>query len=113
MPGDNLRKIAVKFYGIGDYWRKIYLDNANLIRNPNRIYVGQKLTIYLTKDKASTESGEYDNTYRVASGDNLWKIAQRVYGDGRLWRWIYEANRAVITNPGKIRGGMLLKIPAL
>ncbi len=113
MPGDNLRKIAVKFYGIGDYWRKIYLDNANLIRNPNRIYVGQRLTIYLTKDKASTESGEYDNTYRVASGDNLWKIARRVYGDGRLWRWIYEANRAVITNPGKIRGGMLLKIPAL
>ena len=113
MPGDNLRKIAVKFYGIGDYWRKIYQDNANLIRNPNRIYAGQKLTIYLTKDKASTESGEYDNTYRVTSGDNLWKIAQRVYGDGRLWRRIYEANRAVITNPGKIRGGMLLKIPAL
>ena len=113
MPGDNLRKIAVKFYGSGDYWRKIYADNASLIRNPNRIYVGQRLTIYLTKDKASTESGEYDNTYRVVSGDNLWKIAQRVYGDGRLWRWIYEANRAVITNPGKIRGGMLLKIPAL
>ena len=113
MPGDNLRKIAVKFYSSGDYWRKIYADNASLIRNPNRIYVGQRLTIYLTKDKASTESGEYDNTYRVASGDNLWKIAQRVYGDGRLWRWIYEANRAVITNPGKIRGGMLLKIPAL
>ena len=113
MPGDNLRNIAVKFYGSGDYWRKIYADNASLIRNPNRIYVGQRLTIYLTKDKASTESGEYDNTYRVASGDNLWKIARRVYGDGRLWRWIYEANRAVITNPGKIRGGMLLKIPAL
>lgn len=42
-PGDNLSKIA-KAYNTS--WRKIYEDNKDVIgKNPNLIYVGQKLII--------------------------------------------------------------------
>jgi nucleoid-associated protein YgaU len=34
--------------------------------------------------------------YRVQSGDSLWDIAQKFYGDGNLWPRIYDANRGVI-----------------
>ncbi len=44
--GDTLWKIAKKYYGSGIYWQKIYEDNASVISDPDRIYVGQKLTIY-------------------------------------------------------------------
>jgi hypothetical protein len=41
--GDTLSKIAVKFYGSVDQMGKI--ASANKIRNPDRIYAGQRLTI--------------------------------------------------------------------
>ena len=34
-------------------------------------------------------------TYEVVKGDSLWKIAQRVYGNGTQWPRIYAANRRV------------------
>jgi nucleoid-associated protein YgaU len=35
-------------------------------------------------------------SYTVASGDSLWAIAEKVYGDGSRWTDIYEANQDVI-----------------
>lgn len=35
-------------------------------------------------------------TYTVVSGDTLWAIARRFYGDGQKWRIIYDANQAQI-----------------
>jgi len=44
--------------------------------------------------------------YFVVKGDSLWKIAKREYGDGRLWRKLYEDNRDVIgDDPNKIYVG--------
>ena len=51
------------------------------------------------------------NTYVVAKGDSLSKIAQRAYGDGGKWRKIYEANRDVIKDPDLIYPGQSLRIP--
>jgi hypothetical protein len=50
--------------------------------------------------------------YVVQPGDTLGRIAQRLYGDFRLWPLIFEANRDKISNPGLIRVGMELLIPA-
>ena len=52
-------------------------------------------------------------TYTVKSGDSLSKIAQQLYGDGRKWRAIFEANRDLITNPDLIHPGQVLKIPTI
>lgn len=53
-----------------------------------------------------------DTTYTVVSGDTLWGIAQRHYGDGSLWPTIYEANIDVIgANPNLIFPGQVFVIP--
>ena len=45
LSGDNLSKIARKYYGKPD-WQKIYNANVNVIgKNPNIIYAGQVLKI--------------------------------------------------------------------
>jgi nucleoid-associated protein YgaU len=36
-----------------------------------------------------------------------------VYGDIKLWREIYQANRDVMRNPNSLEPGMQLVIPAL
>ncbi|GEM_PF-7107288 len=45
VKGDSLWKIAEKFYGTPLKWPLIYKANKNEIKNPNRIYPGQKLII--------------------------------------------------------------------
>lgn len=52
---------------------------------------------------------------RTKNTDSLWLIASYdfIYGDGRLWRKIYEANRDKIKNPDIIRKGQRLTIPSL
>lgn len=51
-------------------------------------------------------------TYTAPPGDNLAKIAQKVYGDAGLWPKIYAANKAVIgPNSNLIKMGQKLIIP--
>lgn len=44
-PGDSLWKIAVKFYGRGSQWPRIYEANRDRIDNPSLIYPDQELRI--------------------------------------------------------------------
>jgi len=48
-------------------------------------------------------------TYTVKSGDNLWSIAQDVYGSGYNWVDIATANH--LSNPGDIYAGNILQLP--
>jgi nucleoid-associated protein YgaU len=50
-------------------------------------------------------------TYTVVSGDSLSKIAKKIYGDGRRWKEIFEANKDKIKNPDLIHPGQVLNIP--
>lgn len=130
-PGDTLWSIAVKFYGNGNYWRKIYEDNADTISNPDRIFAGQAILIYPLQDALSApltnpnaantaQLPQADNTaadstdinsYVVQPGDNLWKIARKLYGRGWRWRTIYEANTDTLPDPGQLHVGQVLVIP--
>ena len=51
-------------------------------------------------------------TYTVASGDTLSKIAKKFYGNANAWNTIFEANKDQIKNPDMIHPGQVLKIPA-
>ncbi len=44
-PGDNLSKIAKKFYGDANQYRKIFEANKDQLADPDKIKVGQKLRI--------------------------------------------------------------------
>ncbi len=48
-------------------------------------------------------------TYTVESGDTLWAIAERFYGDGNQYMKIAQANG--IANPDLINPGQVLTIP--
>ncbi|MCD9024311.1 LysM peptidoglycan-binding domain-containing protein [Cohnella silvisoli] len=57
---------------------------------------------------------ETPSSYAVKSGDSLWKIAARVYGNGDDWRKIYDKNRTVIgANPNLLQPGQKLVIPSV
>jgi len=53
-----------------------------------------------------------DEIYVVAPGDSLWSIAEKMYGDGRLWTMIAEENEDVVHSTSDlIRVGWSLRIP--
>ena len=48
-------------------------------------------------------------TYTVESGDTLWAIAERFYGDGNQYQRIADASG--VSNPDLIQPGQVLTIP--
>jgi len=56
---------------------------------------------------------EAQNTYTVERGDNLSKIAKKIYGDEKLWRVIYDDNSAVVKKDYIIYKNQVLIIPAV
>jgi nucleoid-associated protein YgaU len=50
-------------------------------------------------------------TYTIQPGDTLSVVARQMYGQASLWRIIFEANRDVLTDPGRVFPGQVLKIP--
>lgn len=55
---------------------------------------------------------EAPKTYTVVSGDSLWAIARRSYGDGGRWKNIYAANKSTVgANPNRIYPGQVLTLP--
>jgi len=61
---------------------------------------------------SSTSPGAGEQTYTVASGDTLSKIAKKFYGNANAWNTIFQANKDQIKNPDMIHPGQVLKIPA-
>ena len=52
-------------------------------------------------------------TYTVKKGDTLWSISCKFYNnDGTKWKKIQEANKDVLSSPGKLRSGLILTIPS-
>ena len=45
VAGDSLSKIAKKFYGNANQWKKIFEANTDIIKNPDLIKPGQTLKI--------------------------------------------------------------------
>lgn len=79
------------------------------------------ISFNMGKPKACTDSRrdtssapKAPQSYTVMSGDCLWSIAKRFYGDGSKYTVIYDANRNVIGgNPNLIYPGQILTIPAI
>lgn len=58
-----------------------------------------------------SQIGNDDEFYVIQKGDTLWKIAERVYGNGAKYTKIVEVNREVIKNADLIFPGQKIRIP--
>jgi nucleoid-associated protein YgaU len=45
VSGDSLSKIAKREYGDANAWNRIFEANKDILKDPNKIYPGQKLKI--------------------------------------------------------------------
>ena len=106
--GDFLSKISgmEEVYADPLKWKRIYRANKDAIdgfADPNLIYPDWELTI----------PRDWPHSYTVKEGENLWMIARRweIYGEGRMWTEIFEANTDVLGDPNMIRPGQTLTIP--
>ncbi len=140
--GDNLAVIAQKFYGPETGNKKInvariFEANRKLLKSPDEVYEGQKLTIPLLKDKAEsvfpkslfekvksisrkltssdtpkTPSAKRNRQYVVREGDSLWQIAAAQLGDGTRYEEISELNTDILEDEDDIPIGLCLRMPA-
>ena len=93
------------------------LDNIKKTLGGKRSGVGASDSAAPSADPGTAleaQTGEQLNaasTYTVQSGDTLWKIASRTYGDVSLYPKIFEANKGLLKSPDHIFPGQELVIP--
>ena len=93
---DRVLKIRLKEYRY--YFTRVYRENSDGSISPSGV-AGEKT------------SGGNAGLVTVESGDTLWDIAQRYYGNGSRYTEIYEANRDKLNDPRVILPGQQLLIP--
>jgi len=60
---------------------------------------------------AAAPAAKPPETYTVKAGDSLSKIAKEHLGNANAYMAIFNANRDILTDPDKIKPGMVLKLP--
>lgn len=115
--GTNM-KVSLEEYSISEEADEGFDTIVNISLKQYRDYGTKECTIDLggasmgTSRSSGNHAPSAGGTYTVVKGDCLWKIAAAFYGDGSLWRTIYEANKSVIGgNPNLIYPGQVLIIP--
>lgn len=120
--GDSLWKIAQQQYGDPTKYKDILQANRELLRgDADAIAVGMELTLpkievpsLPTITQPDYIAGWSGKTHKVASGETLSIIAKKYYNRESKWELIYNENKAIIgDDPGRLKVGMVLKIPEL
>jgi len=60
---------------------------------------------------AATAPAPKTTQVTIKSGDNLWIISRNLYGFGRQYTLIFEANKQLIKNPRLIYPGQVITAP--
>lgn len=72
---------------------------------------GDEILPFSIKPAVEKSNPKSSGTHVVVSGDTLWAIAKKYYGDGSKCNIIFNANKDKIKNPALIQVGWKLKIP--
>jgi len=85
----------------------------NYFRNVRQPKEGQPITEETTSQEATSQQPikleDLPTVYTVKAGDNLWQIAQTIYGSG--YNWVDIARENNLKNPNLVYAGQELKIP--
>ena len=120
--GDTLWSIAEEAYGSG--FNAYDLAKLNKITDANALNAGSVISLPALEPKAPTRGeisgGEYttaketpqevktkSSTYKIVSGDSLWMISMKLYGNPYRWTELWKANPS-IQNPNLIYAGSTL-----
>ena len=116
-PGETFATLSLKYYGTAAYASSI--SKANPLVSPASLKPGR--TLRVPKDPKNVqglpvrEPGKSPKgpttTYTVLQGDSLSIISQRLYGESKHAKLIYEANRNTMKNEHSLRVGQKLIIP--
>lgn len=115
--GDTLEGIAKRLLGDAREWTFILerhnaasrmMSGLRLIKDPDFLLAGEYLAVPVTEDDAGLPGWPY----HVQRGDSLWGIATRMYGEGRLWPRIADANADLVPDPSRLQPGLRLFVPA-
>ncbi|MBI2933411.1 MAG: LysM peptidoglycan-binding domain-containing protein [Planctomycetes bacterium] len=123
-PGDSLAKLAVRFYQNALHARKIFEANRDVIEHADNLLVGAKIVlpelsaepeppVVLPGEEPVASAGQM--TYRVRSGDSLWKISKQ-FANGRgiqeTMERIRDANTDKLSSMGTpLQVGWMIVIP--
>jgi len=117
--GDYLSLIAYNEYNNANEWRRIYQWNREHWEekgigpdrdNPNFIYPYRELD--LKKPAKDAIEWAYDHYIHVVeSGETLWTIAKKEYGDELAWVVLFWDNEELLNSQdGKLIPGLKLKV---
>ncbi len=121
--GESLSVICHRYYR--DVTLIDELADHNGLGNPDEVRAGATLRIppaqALTGDRPaepaspSTRVASADadfRTYTIRPGDSLSELAERFLHSAGAWRQLYELNRHVISDPDRIRSGVVIRVPS-
>jgi nucleoid-associated protein YgaU len=135
--GDSLEAIAKKHYGASEGVKpssinRIFEVNKGILKSPERLSIGQKLTIPAPtgsstsptvaiqttipsnpSPKPTVASSQGQRTYIVKEGDSLWQIASSQLGKSTRYKEILKLNADTLKkNEDNLEVGMRLHLPA-
>ena len=96
--------VQIKLKQYRDYGTKT--ANIKFVDNKPKASVKKKRST-----KTSPEPKKSPKTHTVKSGDTMWAIAKKYYGNGSQYPKIHKANKDKIKNPNLIYPGQKLTIP--
>ena len=126
VQGETLRSICRNFYG--DSGLAVGVAAWNNLQNPDAIEKGSRIALptrasliagsiafqsqTTNQSSASVEITQTEmGKYTVKEGDTLSEIAQKVMGTAKKTQLLIDFNRDVMSNPDRIKPGMVLQFP--
>lgn len=101
--------VSVKLKQFRDYGTKI----CTIVREESSEEPEVIVAVEETRPAETSPEPSTNVSHTVKSGDSLWNLAKKYYGDGKKYTVIYEANKDKVKNPNLIYEGQVLIIPAL
>lgn len=112
VKNDTLGKISSKIFGTPARWR--HLAKFSGLEDPNKIYPGD-IIYYQLNEQSLAFATNYENLSKdeltVREGDTLGKLALRVYGNSKHWKYIWRQNGQITDPDDLVAGSKLVLVP--